>query len=122
MTDGVRELWTTSALRMVEGREKSGVDNRIVLSIAGGFLLFLIVFVVVLALLFPDLIHRPAAQFATFPAPSVTTDERAERIFLERTQKQRLRGANGTLPIARAMAEIAAKGMAAYEPVQGTAK
>jgi len=107
---------------MAEGRENPGVHTRAVLSIAGGLLLFLIVFIVVLAFLFPELIRRPAPVFASFPAPSVTTDERAERVFLERTQKQRLSGINGALPIGRAMAQIAARGTAAYDPVQGTAR
>jgi hypothetical protein len=105
---------------MVEGHESPGVNTRVVLSIAGGLLLFLIVFVVVLAFLFPDLIRRQAPVFASFPAPSVTIDERAERMLLDRTQKQRLSGVNGTVPIERAMAEIAARGIAAYDPAPGT--
>jgi hypothetical protein len=56
-----------------------------------------------------------------YPAPSVTVDERAQRINLERDQSERLAGKNGAMPIAQAMAAIVAKGAGAYGPVQAGA-
>ena len=107
---------------MIEARESPAVHTRAVLFVAAGILLFLIAFVAFVWLVFPDLVHRAPPVFARFPEPSVTTDERAQRLLLERSQKARLTGANGTMSIERAMADIAAKGMAAYDPVQGVAR
>ena len=104
---------------MVETRESPQVHTRAVMFVAAGILLFLIAFVAFVWLVFPDLVHRPPPSFARFPEPSVTTDERAQRILLERTQKERLTDKNGAMPIERAMAAIAAKGAAAYDPVRG---
>ena len=105
---------------MAEGRESPQVHTRAVLFVASGILLFLIAFVAFVWLVFPDLVHRPPPTLARFPEPSVTTDERAQRLLLERSQKARLTDKNGAMPIERAMAAIAAKGTAAYNPVQGT--
>ena len=44
-----------------------------------------------------------------------------QRIQLERAQRERLAGKNGTMPIERAMAAIAAKGSGGYGPVEGAA-
>ena len=105
---------------MSEGREIPDVEIRTVMIAAAGILAFLIIFLLILYLLFPVLIHRPVPQVAQFPAPSVTADERTQRMLLERAQSDRLSGKNGTLPIDRAMTILAAKGAAAYEPVQST--
>ncbi len=107
---------------MANRLESPEVSTGSVVRIAVGILLFVVGFVLVLWALFPGLIRRPPPALAPFPAPSVTTDERAQRMFLERTQKDRLAGTNGGLPIDRAMAEIAAKGAAAYDPVQESAR
>ena len=84
---------------------------------AGGIIGFLILVVVMLSLVFPQLIHRPISAVAQFPAPSVTVDERTQRIQLERAQMDRLSGKNSAMPIERAMAVIAGKGASAYQPV-----
>jgi hypothetical protein len=104
---------------MAERAESPQVDIRSVLFVAGGVLLFLIAVVALLTIVFPQLIHSPPPVLRQFPAPSVTVDERAQRINLERAQLERLSGKNGTVPIAQAMAAIAAKGAGAYGPVQG---
>jgi hypothetical protein len=104
---------------MAERAESPQVDNRVVIFIALGILLFVIIFVFVLSLLFPELIHRPPPVVARLPAPSVLADERMQRITLERAQLDRLTGKSGTMPIERAMAAIAAKGTAAYTPLEG---
>ena len=106
---------------MAERAESPQVDIRGVLFVAGGVLLLLIVVIGLLTAVFPQLIHSPPPVLRQFPAPSVTVDERAQRINLERAQIERLSGQNGTMPIAQAMAAIAAKGATAYDPVQGAA-
>jgi hypothetical protein len=106
---------------MAEHAESPQVDIRNVLFVVGGILLLLIGVVGVLTAVFPQLIHSPPPVLRQFPAPSVTVDERAQRINLERAQVERLSGMNGTMPIAEAMAEIAAKGAGAYGPVQAGA-
>lgn len=103
---------------MAERAESPQVDIRGVLFAAGGILLFLIGFLALLTLVFPQLIHSPPPLLRQFPAPSVTIDERAQRINLERAQLERLNANNGTIPIERAMSVIAAKGSGAYAPVQ----
>ena len=105
---------------MSEAHDTPEVDIRTVMIAAGGIVAFLVIFLLVLYLLFPVLVHRPLPPVAQFPAPSVTADERTQRLLLERAQNERLSGRNGMMPIARAMAIIAAKGPAAYEPVQST--
>jgi hypothetical protein len=102
---------------MPEQPQTADVSYRTVIITAGGIIGFLILVLVVLSLVFPQLIHRPAPAVAQFPAPSVTVDERTQRIQLERAQKERLTGKNGTMAIERAMAVIAAKGASAFEPV-----
>lgn len=106
---------------MAERAESPQVDIRSALSVAGGVLLFLIAVIGLLAVVFPQLIHSPPPVLRQFPAPSVTVDERAQRINLERAQIERLSGRNGTMPIAQAMSVIAAKGAGAYGPVQAGA-
>ena len=106
---------------MAERAESPQVDLRSVLFVAGGILLFLIVVLGLLMALFPDLIHSTPPVLRQFPAPSVTVDERTQRINLERAQLERLSGENGTMPIVQAMAAIAAKGAGAYGPVQAAA-
>lgn len=102
---------------MVDLPENPGVEYRVVLFAAAGIIGFLILFLAVLYAAYPNLIHRPLPPVAQFPDPSVTTDERTQRIELERAQTHRLSGSNGAMPIERAMAAIAAKGAAAYDPV-----
>lgn len=107
---------------MSDTPETPDVNHRGVLFVAAGIVGFLLLVVFVLSVTLPQTIHRPLPAVANFPAPSVTTDERTQRIQLERAQNQRLAGMNGAMPIDRAMAEIAAKGAAAYDPVQGPAR
>jgi hypothetical protein len=105
---------------MSESREIPEVQVSTIIMVAGAIIGFLIAFLAILYLVFPNLVHRPAAPIAQFPTPSVTTDERTQRVLLERAANERLSGKNGTMPIDRAMAVIAAKGAAAYQPVQST--
>jgi hypothetical protein len=107
---------------MFNAPESPEVNHRGVLIVAAGILAFLLLFLLVLSLTLPQTIHRPAPVIASFPAPSVTTDERTQRIELERAQNERLRGINGTMPIDEAMSAIAAKGAAAYDPIMGSAQ
>ena len=102
---------------MPERPQTPEVDHRTVMITAVGIIGFLILVVAVASLFFPQLIHPPLPAVAQFPAPSVTVDERTQRIQLERAQLDRLSGKNGTMPIERAMAVIAAKGASAYQPV-----
>lgn len=104
---------------MAERAESPQVNIRSVLFVAAGILLFLIAVVALLSVVFRQLIHSPPPVLRQFPAPSVTVDERTQRINLERAQIEHLSGKNGTLPIAQAMAAIAAKGAGAYDPVSG---
>ena len=106
---------------MAERAESPQVDIRNVLFVAGGVLLLLIATVGVLSAAFPQLIHSPPPALRQYPAPSVTVDERTQRINLERAQLERLSGKDGRMGIAQAMAAIAAKGAGAYGPVQGAA-
>jgi hypothetical protein len=107
---------------MSDSREYPQVNVRTVLTVAAAVFSFLIVVVVILAFAEPGLINTRPQAMASFPGPSVTQNERAERILLERTQRERLAGKNGTMPIEQAMAAIAAKGAAAYGPVTGVAQ
>ena len=106
---------------MAERAESPQVDVRTVLFVAGGILLFVIIVIALLTALFPQLIHSAPPVLRQFPPPSVTVDERMQRINLERAQIERLSGKGGAMPIAQAMAAIAAKGSGAYGPVQGAA-
>ncbi|HEX5282450.1 MAG TPA: hypothetical protein VFW28_20400 [Micropepsaceae bacterium] len=103
---------------MAERAESPAVDIRSVLFVAGGILLSLITVIGVLTVIFPQLIHSPTASLPQYPPPSVTVDERTQRINLERAQIERLSGMNGAMPITQAMSAIAAKGTSAYDPVQ----
>lgn len=105
---------------MAERAESPEVDIRSVLFVAGGILLFLIAVIALLSVVFPQLIHRPTSSLRQYPPPSVTVDERTQRINLERAQIERLSGMNGTMPITQAMAAIAARGTAAYDPAQAS--
>jgi hypothetical protein len=107
---------------MPERPEPADVDHRTVLIAAGGIVGFLVLFIVVLFLGFPNLVNRALPPVAQVPTPSVTTDERTQRIQLEHAQNERLSGKNGTMAIERAMAVIASKGAAAYGPVTGGAQ
>lgn len=102
---------------MPERAEHPSVNLRLVVIAAGGTLMFLAASVAVLATLFPEQIHRRPPVLQTFPVPSVTTDEAAQRILLEQAQMQRLSGKTGGMPIEQAMSAIAAKGAAAFDPV-----
>ena|SRR5438105_3756442 len=106
---------------MAELPETPEIDVRTVMIAAGGIIAFLILFLAFLVFAFPGLIHRAVPAATQFPSPSVTTDERRQRILLERAQMERLRGRNGTTGIDRAMAIVAAKGAAAYQPVADAA-
>ena len=101
---------------MAEQAEGQNVNVLAVSALAASTVGALILIVAALALLFPVLIHRPMATAKPFPAPSVMTDEGAQRAALERAQRARLQGGNGAMPIANAMAVIARRGAQAYDP------
>ena len=102
---------------MAEQGESSQVDVRVVSYVAAGIIAVLIALVGILALSFPGLISRPPPVAAEFPAPSVRTDERTQRLQLEKAQQERLSGQNGGIPIERAMEMIIARGVKAFDPV-----
>jgi hypothetical protein len=105
---------------MAEHAESQNVDVRSVSYIAAGLIAILVAIVGAIALLFPDTIARRMAMPAEFPQPAVRTDERAERLELEKTQRDRLSGKTGGIPIEEAMTAIAGKGTKAYDPVGST--
>jgi predicted PurR-regulated permease PerM len=104
---------------MREQSERQNIDVRNVAAIALGILAALILITVSLAFVFPTLIHKPGTIAAQFPAPSVLTNERSQRVALERAQQARLAGTNGGIPIEQAMQKIAERGVHAYDPVIG---
>jgi hypothetical protein len=71
-----------------------------------------------LALVFPERLEVHNSPPQPFPAPQVSTGERQERLDLEEAQRRALNGAEGRLPIDRAMAAIVARGSRAYDPLE----
>jgi hypothetical protein len=102
---------------MAERVQPSDIAVRAVLLAAAGILAALAVILVGMAVLLPEATRRPAAKPSQFPAPSVLTDERAQRLQLEAAQRARLAGENGAMSIERAMSIIAGRGARAYDPV-----
>jgi hypothetical protein len=70
-----------------------------------------------LALFFPDRVGLTIVHRQAFPAPGVIPNERAERLALEKAQRDLLGGGGGRMPIEQAMQAIAAKGAHAFDPV-----
>jgi len=102
---------------MAERVEPGDIAVRAVSLSAAGILAALVIIVVGMMVLLPQATRRPAATAVQFPAPSVLTDERAQRLQLEAAQRARLAGENGAIPIGRAMSMIAGRGAKAYDPV-----
>jgi|SRR6185312_5882980 len=68
-------------------------------------------------LLFPNRIGVRFVPHRAFPAPSVVSYERSQRLVLEAQQRRALAGAGGRMPIDEAMGKIAARGARAFDPV-----
>jgi hypothetical protein len=106
---------------MAEQTRNTGIAVRPVSFIAAGIVAALALAVGLLAFSFHDRIGERQPAIAGFPEPSVRTDERAERLSLEKIQRNRLAGRNGGIPIGEAMQMIVARGAKAYDPVTGAA-
>ena len=104
---------------MVAKAESPQVATRLVAYIAVGLVAGVIASAGGLALSFPSTISRSKPAVAAFPQPAVRTDERAQRLGIEKTQRDRLAGKNGGIPIERAMDMIVGRGSAAYGPIAG---
>jgi hypothetical protein len=90
-------------------------------SVAGiGILLLLFLVLAFLAATFRSSLSTPPPVAADFPAPSIRTDERAQRLELERQQMERLSVGNGRIPIEEAMKMITARGARAFDPLAET--
>jgi hypothetical protein len=104
---------------MVAKAENPQVATRLVSCIAVGLIACLIAAVGVLALSFSQTISRTEPAVAAFPEPALRTDERAQRLAIEKAQADRLAGKNGAVSIERAMDIIVARGSHAYDPITG---
>jgi hypothetical protein len=102
---------------MADHMESPAVATRAVSYIAAAIVAAVAGSVGLLAVSFPHTISLPPPAQTAFPEPSVTTDERTERLQLEKAQEQRLTGSNGGVPIDRAMSMIVARGANAFGPV-----
>ena len=102
---------------MVAKAESPQVATRLVAYIALGLVAAIVASVGGLALSFPSTISRSKPAVAAFPEPAVRTDERAQRLGIEKAQRDRLAARNGGMPIDEAMGMIVARGSAAYDPV-----
>ena len=106
---------------MVAKAESPQVATRLVFYIAAGLVAAVLAAVGGLALSFPGAISQSKPVIAAFPQPAVRTDERAQRLAIEKAQRDRLAGKNGGIPIERAMDMVVARGTAAYAPITGSA-
>ena len=104
---------------MVAKVEGPQVATRLVSYIAVGLVAALVAGVGGLALSFPNTMFRRNPALVAFPEPAVRTDERTQRLTLEKAQQDRLAGKNGGVPIERAMDMIMARGSHAYDPITG---
>jgi len=102
---------------MADHTESPAVATRAVSYIAAAIVAAVAGSVALLALSFPQTISLPRPPQGVFPEPSVMTDERTERLQLEKAQQQRLAGNNGGVPIDRAMSMVVARGANAFNPV-----
>jgi hypothetical protein len=107
---------------MLAKAESPQVASRLVSYIAAGLVAAVVAAVAVLALAFPDTLVRGKPMVSAFPEPAVRSDERAQRLAIEKMQRDRLAGKNGGVPIDRAMDMIVARGSTAYEPITGPAQ
>lgn len=98
--------------------ESPEVRWRSVVAIVAGILVALVLIGFGFEAFFPDLIGKTYTVSKPFPSPRVIPNERDVRLALEARQLQALKGGNGRIPIDRAMADIAARGPHAYDPVR----
>lgn len=91
-----------------------------VVRITAGTIIALILATFFLALAFRDRIHEIRIHPRSFPAPGVTSAEKAERLHLEAEQRKLLNGADGRMPIEKAMQAIAARGNHAFDPADSS--
>jgi hypothetical protein len=107
---------------MAEHVQSQRLDSRAVSWAIAGVLLSLFAVVAGLALMYRGSISLPAPPVASFPAPSVLTDERTQRETLEAQQRSRLAGKNGAIPIGRAMDMVVSRGAKAFNPITENAR
>jgi hypothetical protein len=99
-------------------RASEAVPLRGVLLVVGVIALFLIGSVAGLALLFPDSTRVSPPQPTVFPGIDLETRPVADFVAWRTEQAALLGGAGGRLPISEAMAQIAARGAAAFDPLE----
>lgn len=109
-------------------REPPGVADRTVLIATVGFLLFVAAGLGLLGLYYRHVLNAvPVPKpVATFPAPRLQVDPRADLTDLQRRQRERLASYDWIdrnagivqIPVERAMALLAARGSQAYAPLE----
>jgi len=102
---------------MVAKTESPQVATRAVSYITAAIVLGLVAAIGGLAVSFSETIARSKPVLAAFPEPAVRTDERAQRLSIEKMQRDRLAGKNGGMPIENAMDMIVGRGSSAYDPI-----
>ena len=110
--------------------EEPAVATRRVLLLVGGFVAFVVVLVGVLGTYYRAALKDKtvAATLRDFPAPRLQPNPTQDYVNVHAAQVRQLEGyawADRTaglahIPIERAMALVAARGPAAYDPVEGT--
>jgi hypothetical protein len=98
--------------------ESPQVGTRAVVLIVAGIFAALVLVAFGLELVFHDRIGITSVASHSFPAPAVIPGEKAQRLEIEARQRRLLDGGDGRMPIAAAMAAIAAKGERAFDPVE----
>jgi hypothetical protein len=102
---------------MKQRPESPDVQTGKVMLVMAGFLLLVVAVALGFVPAFRDRIGIRFVMRHDFPKPAVLADERSERAALEAQQRGLLAGNNGRMPIRQAMAAIAAKGSAAFDPL-----
>ncbi len=97
--------------------ESPQIQTRTVVIVMAGFLLLVLAVALGFAPAFRGRIGIRHVRPQDFPTPSVSADERQQRMSLEARQRRQLAGADGRMSITQAMQAIAAKGPAAFDPV-----
>jgi hypothetical protein len=108
--------------------ESSGVRTPRILAFVFGFLSFVAVLAAILSLFYHADVGRIAAPFQQFPTPRLQPHPRQDYLAFHKKQLEELAGTRWVnpqktlvhVPIARAMAYIAARGAAAYDPLEET--
>ncbi len=96
--------------------EGAGVHTRTVALAAGGLFAIVALAAGAVWLLYPSVRAEPVPAVETFPAPGLEIQPVAAYAAYLAAQRARLAGADGRLPIERAMARVAARGPDAFGP------